>query len=240
MENRELQAVVDKVLGRLFIELEASGRHVHVTKEQAQRLFGHGLTPKRPLSQPGQFLANERVTVKGPKGEFQNVAVLGPERKEAQVEISLTDGRTLGIQPPVRLSGDVKDSPGTVLTGPAGIVRRGLAYYGKVWTYKAVRKIAPAYAEKRFGSKEYRTLSPIMKESYKKIVNEDLRECAERVENPTLIIEGKSDVTTPLIEAQIYQKHLKKGELKQINGGHFAFAENPVPFNLLVEEFLYE
>ena len=122
MENRELQAVVDKVLGRLFIELEASGRHVHVTKEQAQRLFGHGLTPKRPLSQPGQFLANERVTVKGPKGEFQNVAVLGPERKEAQVEISLTDGRALGIQPPVRLSGDVKDSPGAVLTGPAGCV----------------------------------------------------------------------------------------------------------------------
>ena len=58
----------------------------------------------------------------GPKGEFQNVAVLGPERKEAQVEVSLTDGRTLGIQPPVRLSGDVKDSPGAVLTGPTGRV----------------------------------------------------------------------------------------------------------------------
>ena len=85
-------------------------------------LFGHALTPKRPLSQPGQYLANERVTVLGPKGEFQNVAVLGPERKEAQVEISLTDGRTLGIQPPVRLSGDVKDSPGAVLVGPAGRV----------------------------------------------------------------------------------------------------------------------
>ena len=122
MENTELQAVVDKVLSRLFIELEASGRHVHVTKEQAKILFGHGLTPKRPLSQPGQFLSNERVTVLGPKGEFQNVAVLGPERKEAQVEISLTDGRTLGIQPPVRLSGDVKDSPGAVLVGPQGRV----------------------------------------------------------------------------------------------------------------------
>lgn len=122
MENRQLQAVVDKVLSRLFIELEASGRHVHVTKEQAKTLFGHELTPKRPLSQPGQYLANERVTVVGPKGEFQNVAVLGPERKEAQVEISLTDGRSLGIQPPVRLSGDVKDSPGAVLTGPTGRV----------------------------------------------------------------------------------------------------------------------
>ena len=120
MENRQLQAVVDKVLSRLFIELEASGRHVHVTKEQAKTLFGHELTPKRPLSQPGQYLANERVTVVGPKGEFQNVAVLGPERKEAQVEISLTDGRSLGIQPPVRLSGDVKGSPGAVLMGPSG------------------------------------------------------------------------------------------------------------------------
>lgn len=122
MENTDLQAVVGEVLSRLFIELEASGRHVHVTKEQARILFGHALTPKRPLSQPGQFLANERVTVTGPRGEFHNVAVLGPERKEAQVEVSLTDGRVLGIQPPVRLSGDVADSPGAVLTGPAGRV----------------------------------------------------------------------------------------------------------------------
>ena len=118
----ELDGLVQQVLGNIFIELEASGRHVHVTREQAQRLFGHPLTPKRPLSQPGQFLANERVTVIGPKGEFQNVAVLGPERKEAQVEISLTDGRVLGITPPVRPSGDVKDSPGAVLAGPEGKV----------------------------------------------------------------------------------------------------------------------
>ena len=117
-----MQAVADAVMRRCFIELEASGRHVHVTKEQAVTLFGHGLTPKRPLSQPGQFLANERVTVIGQKGKFENVAVLGPERKEAQVEISLTDGRQLGITPPVRLSGDVKNSPGAVLQGNAGVV----------------------------------------------------------------------------------------------------------------------
>ncbi|MBO5953061.1 MAG: phosphate propanoyltransferase [Oscillospiraceae bacterium] len=120
MQN--VEKLVDAVVGRLFIPLEASGRHVHVTKEQAQVLFGHGLTEKRPLSQPGQFLSNERVTVIGPKGEFQNVAVLGPERKEAQVEISLTDGRTLGITPPVRLSGDVADSPGAQLVGLKGRV----------------------------------------------------------------------------------------------------------------------
>lgn len=119
---QELDALVQSVVKRIFVELEASGRHVHVTKEQALTLFGHPLTPKRPLSQPGQYLAEERVTVIGPKGEFENVAVLGPERREAQVEISLTDGRTLGIAPPVRLSGDVAGSPGAVLVGPRGRV----------------------------------------------------------------------------------------------------------------------
>ncbi len=122
MEENRMTALVDAVTQRLFVELEASGRHVHVTKHQAMTLFGHPLTPKRPLSQPGQYLAQERVTVRGPKGEFQNVAVLGPERKEAQVEISLTDARVLGLQPPVRLSGDVKNSPGAVLTGEKGSV----------------------------------------------------------------------------------------------------------------------
>lgn len=118
----ELDGIVEKVLGNIFVQLEASGRHVHVTKEQANVLFGHGLTEKRPLSQPGQFLANERVTVLGPKGRFEHVAVLGPERKEAQVEISLTDGKTLGIIPPVRLSGHTEMTPGATLLGPKGQV----------------------------------------------------------------------------------------------------------------------
>ena len=123
MENANLQAVLEAVLSRLFIELEASGRHVHVTKAQAEKLFGHGLTPKRPLSQPGQYLANERVTLIGPKGQFENVAVLGPERPEGQVEISLTDGRSLGITPALRLSGDVNGTPGAILQGPRGQVK---------------------------------------------------------------------------------------------------------------------
>ena len=122
MDNTQMQQLVDAVVGSLFVELEASGRHVHVTKEQAQILFGHALTPKRPLSQPGQYLANERVTVVGPKGEFVNVAVLGPERKAAQVEVSLTDARHLGMEAPVRLSGDVKGSPGILLRGEKGCV----------------------------------------------------------------------------------------------------------------------
>lgn len=122
MEAKQLQQIVMEVIGRLFVPLEASGRHVHVTAEQARTLFGHGLTPDRPLSQPGQYLAKERVTVIGPRGEFRKVAVLGPERKEAQVEVSLTDGRVLGITPPVRLSGSVENTPGAVLEGPKGKV----------------------------------------------------------------------------------------------------------------------
>ena len=118
----DTEQLVEKVLQNIFIPMEASGRHVHVTEAQAQVLFGHKLTPKRPLSQPGQYLANERVAVVGPKGEFQNVAVLGPARKEAQVEISLTDGRTLGVTPPVRLSGDVCNTPGITLKGERGTV----------------------------------------------------------------------------------------------------------------------
>ena len=119
---KDIEKLVDAVIRTAFIPLEASGRHVHVTREQALALFGHDLTEKRPLSQPGQYLCNERVAVVGPKGEFQNVAVLGPARKEAQVEISLADGRTLGITPPVRLSGDVKNTPGVRLVGPNGQV----------------------------------------------------------------------------------------------------------------------
>lgn len=118
----DTEHVIQTVLKNIFVELEASGRHVHVTAAQAQILFGHPLTQKRPLSQPGQFLANERLTVIGPKGQFENVAVLGPERKEAQVEISLTDGKTLGITPPVQPSGHTEGSPGAVLAGPLGQV----------------------------------------------------------------------------------------------------------------------
>ena len=118
----EHEALIDAVISRLFVELEASGRHVHVTKGQAMTLFGHELTPKRPLSQPGQFLANERLTVVGPGGSFREVAVLGPERKQAQVEVSMTDARALGLTVPVRLSGDASGSPGATLVGSQGQV----------------------------------------------------------------------------------------------------------------------
>ena len=116
----DFEKITQAVLKRLFIELEASGRHVHVTRAQAIALLGHPLTPKRPLSQPGQYLANERLTVIGPKGEFENVAVLGPERKAGQVELSMTDARTLGITAPIRQSGDIENTPGAKLRGQMG------------------------------------------------------------------------------------------------------------------------
>ena len=119
----DFETITQAVMKRIFVELEASGRHVHVTRAQAIALFGHPLTPRRELSQPGQFLANERVTVCTPKGKFENVAVLGPERKEAQVELSATDARTLGISPPVRLSGDTAQTPGATLVGSMGTVQ---------------------------------------------------------------------------------------------------------------------
>ena len=122
MDEKALDTLCEQVLRRICVEMEASGRHVHVTKAQAMTLFGHDLTPERELSQPGQFLARERVTVIGPKGKFENVAVLGPARSEGQVEVSLTDGRVLGITPPVRLSGQVKETPGITLRGERGEV----------------------------------------------------------------------------------------------------------------------
>ena len=120
MLHDTMKELTEQVMRRLFVELEASARHVHLTKEQTLRLFGHDLTPERPLSQPGQFLARERVTVVGPKGEFRNVAVLGPARKEAQVEVSMTDARVLGLQPPIRESGNVAGSPGAVIKSEKG------------------------------------------------------------------------------------------------------------------------
>ncbi len=128
-----------------------------------------------------------------------------------------------------------------ILTGAAGIIEnRGFSYQMKVKTYRLVKKFFPNYAEKRFGSAEYRALSPVMKESYKKIVNEDLRGCVANIVNPTLLIQGERDTTTPISEANIYLRNLRNGGLKVMQGGHFAFAEYPTEFNLLVEEFLYD
>ena len=104
--------------------IETSARHVHLTREHVDILFGsgHQLTFKKELSQPGQFACEERVTIVGPKNEIKNVIILGPERPATQVEISLTDARTLGVSAPVRESGDVAGSGACKIVGPAGEV----------------------------------------------------------------------------------------------------------------------
>ena len=103
--------------------VEISARHIHVTKEQVAILFGEGhtLTSKKALSQPGQFACEEKLTIVGPRGELK-ASILGPERKEAQVELSLTDARTLGVEAKIRESGDIEGTAGIKLVGPAGEV----------------------------------------------------------------------------------------------------------------------
>ncbi len=104
--------------------VEISARHVHVTKETLETLFGAGyeLTPKKDLSQPGQFACEERVTVVGSKKELAGVSILGPCRPADQVELSATDARAIGVAAPIRESGDVAGSGACKLVGPCGEV----------------------------------------------------------------------------------------------------------------------
>ncbi len=106
------------------ILVETSARHVHLTNEDIETLFGkgHELTVKKMLSQPGQFACEEKVTVVGPKKSIERVSILGPARSASQVEVSLTDARTLGVAAPVRESGDLKGSAPCKLVGPCGEV----------------------------------------------------------------------------------------------------------------------
>ena len=104
--------------------LETSARHIHLSQEHVDILFGagHQLTHKKDLSQPGQFACEERVTVVGPKKEIKNVSILGPVRKESQVELSATDAHSIGLNAPVRESGVLEGSAPCKLVGPAGEV----------------------------------------------------------------------------------------------------------------------
>lgn len=129
-----LNSIVDEVVKRVkdeaFIEVEASGRHVHLAEKDIEKLFGanYKLTKIKDLSQPGQFACKERVTIKGPKGSIKNVVVLGPARSETQVEVSLTDSLALGVKPPIKMSGELLDTPGITIESDRGVVNldRGL------------------------------------------------------------------------------------------------------------------
>ncbi|WP_315115019.1 phosphate propanoyltransferase [Clostridium intestinale] len=120
------QIVVDKMkdIESYKIPIGVSNRHIHVSQKDLDKLFGEGynLTKKGELKQPGQFAANETVTIRGPKGEFENVRILGPVREESQVEISITDSFRLGVRPPIKESGQLENTPGLEIIGPKGTV----------------------------------------------------------------------------------------------------------------------
>lgn len=130
--ENDIKQIVADVLSRsgftggkgMEIPVEISARHVHLSKADKEALFGAGytLTRKRDLSQPGQYLCEERVKLVTQTGEIANVAVLGPERKETQVELSFTDARALGVKPPIRLSGDLRDAADVMIIGPKGVI----------------------------------------------------------------------------------------------------------------------
>ncbi len=104
--------------------LEVSAHHIHLSQEHVEALFGkgHQFTHQSDLSQPGQFACQEQLTIVGPKGRIERVRVLGPARSATQVEIAMTEQFKLGIHPPIRESGDIRDTPGCTLDGPAGSV----------------------------------------------------------------------------------------------------------------------
>jgi len=106
------------------ITIEGSARHIHLSKEDLETLFGAGfeLTVKKELSQPGEFASESRVDVVGPKGTIKGVGILGPTRAQTQIELSFTDARALGLNCPVRQSGQLEGSAPCTLVGPAGSV----------------------------------------------------------------------------------------------------------------------
>ena len=124
MDKQLLETTVSKVLNELRdrpIPLGVSNRHIHLSAEDYARLFqGHPISEKKGLLQPGQYAAEQTVTLVGPKGQLKNVRLLGPLRSTSQVEISRTDARTLGIAAPLRMSGNLKGTPGIRLVSPFG------------------------------------------------------------------------------------------------------------------------
>ena len=125
-----LKQVQEQLATDTSFEVEASARHAHLSREDLESLFGKGfeLTHVKDLSQPGQFASGQRIAVVGPKGVFSNVIILGPTRAASQVELSLTDLRAIGLDAPVRESGDIQGSPGVTLMNGTNVVNldRGL------------------------------------------------------------------------------------------------------------------
>lgn len=124
---KSLESTVRDVLEEIIsdeVVVGVSNRHVHLSQEDLEKLFGSDfkLSKLKDMKQPGQFAANETVTIEGPKGKFEGVRILGPVRKETQVEISKSDSFRLGVKPPVRESGKLEGTPGIKIIGPKGSV----------------------------------------------------------------------------------------------------------------------
>ncbi|MEO2076199.1 MAG: phosphate propanoyltransferase [Bacillus sp. (in: firmicutes)] len=129
MDKEKIRVLVEEIVRAQLqqskqVPIAASNRHIHLSPEHVDRLFGKGyeLNKLKALSQPNQFAAKETVTLIGPKGKIPNVRVLGPARGNTQVEVSLFDGFTLGVKPPIRNSGDIKGSEAITIQGPRGQV----------------------------------------------------------------------------------------------------------------------
>lgn len=131
-EQQVVELIVNEVIQRLkehekqmdkkIVPINISARHIHLSQAHVEALFGPGyqLTKLKDLGQPGQFACNETVAVSGPKGSFPKVRVLGPARGDTQLEIALSDARVMGVDAPVRLSGNIEGTPGMTIKGPAG------------------------------------------------------------------------------------------------------------------------
>lgn len=132
IERKVIEEIVINTVKKLMAEKDApnrvplgvSNKHLHLTQEHVEILFGkgHQLTNMKDVKQPGQFACEECVKIIGPKGEFPKVRVLGPARNETQIELSMTDARTLGVNVPIRESGKLEGTPGLILEGPCGCV----------------------------------------------------------------------------------------------------------------------
>ncbi|HFI0450372.1 TPA: ethanolamine utilization phosphate acetyltransferase EutD [Streptococcus suis] len=126
----QLERIIEKIAAKVrdeldgSFEIEASGRHIHLSQEDLEKLFGkdYTLTKAKDLSQPGQYACKERLTILGPKGAFQNVVILGPVRGASQVEVSLTDCLKLGVNAPIRESGQIENTPGIILVNGSKVV----------------------------------------------------------------------------------------------------------------------
>ena len=156
-QSEYIHRVTERVMTRLTeinrcsVPIGVSNRHVHVSKEAYQVLFGQdNLTKKVDLKQPGQYAANETVTLIGPKGSIEKVRILGPFREETQVEISLTDSFVLGVPGVIRESGDLKGTPGITLMGPKGVVTisQGVIVASRMGVFDKERVSVTIYGER--------------------------------------------------------------------------------------------